>query len=273
MLCASVCDGAHAQSIKWAKASMDGSRTGVTIPTDVNIKEAIGTVDGKGRYTAPNGKIFKAGSATASVASLILDAQKTMAPVKEAIGYATVEMKKYRPQCELSNWYADFLMRATEEMTGRHVDVAFYNFGGIRAGMPQGTITVDDILSMFPFKNALCHVTLKGSDLLAIYEWLAQTRMQVVGGVKLVVRDKKLESVMIGEEPLDPRKEYGVATTTFLLDGGDGFFIAKNALDLVVTDVYVKDAVIPYIKRMTAESRAIEYQLDDRVTIIETPEE
>lgn len=268
-----ICFSMSGQDFKWTKSKIDGSRTGVTAPTDVNIKEALGTVDAKGNYTAPNGRKFKAGSATAAAASLMIDAQPAMAPVKEAIGYATVEMKRRHPQCELSNWFIDFLMEATAEKTGKHIDVGIYNFGGIRADMPQGTIVVDDIISMFPFKNTLCRVALKGSDLLKIYKWLAETGMQVVGGVKIVVRDHKLESVMIGDEPLDPDKVYGVATINFLLNGGDGLFIARNAQELDITDVYVKDAVIPYVKRLMAESRAVEYHLDDRITIIESPVE
>lgn len=250
---------------KWKAAKMDGHRTGVTAPMETNLKEALGTV-GKGVYTAPNGRVFKKGS-TPAVAKLMIDAQPAMASVKEVLGYSTNEMKRYRPQCELSNWFTDFMRVKTAELTGRNVDVAIYNFGGIRTDMPQGNITVDDIMSMFPFRNSLCYVALKGSDLRAIFEYLARTEMQAVSGVQLVVRNHKLESVNVGGEPLDDKKTYGVATINFLLTGGDGLFIAKNALELIDSGVYVKDALIPYIQRLTRESTPIEGKLDDRVVV------
>ena len=254
--------------LHWKHEKIDGHRTGVTAPSADNVKDAIGTVE-KGVYTAPNGRRFKKG-ATPAVAQLMLDAQPAMASVKEVIGYSEKEMLRYRPQCELSNWFTDFLRRKTAELTERRVDVAIYNYGGIRTDMPQGPITVDDIMSMFPFRNTLCYVALKGTDLRAIFEYLAQTQMQAVSGVQLVVRDRKLESVKVGGEPLDDKKTYGVATINFLLTGGDGLFIAKNALELIDSGVMVKDAVIPYIQRLTRESTAIDGKLDDRVVVIET---
>ncbi len=257
--------------LHWKHEKIDGHRTGVTAPSADNVKDAIGTVE-KGVYTAPNGRRFKKG-ATPAVAQLMLDAQPAMASVKEVIGYSEKEMLRYRPQCELSNWFTDFLRRKTAELTERRVDVAIYNYGGIRTDMPQGPITVDDIMSMFPFRNTLCYVALKGADLRAIFEYLAQTQMQAVSGVQLVVRDQKLESVKVGGEPLDDKKTYGVATINFLLTGGDGLFIAKNALELIDSGVYVKDALIPYIQRLTRESTAIEGKLDDRVVIIESEKE
>ena len=253
--------------LHWKHEKIDGHRTGVTAPSADNVKDAIGTVE-KGVYTAPNGRRFKKG-ATPAVAQLMLDAQPAMASVKEVIGYSEKEMLRYRPQCELSNWFTDFLRRKTAELTQRRVDVAIYNYGGIRTDMPQGPITVDDIMSMFPFRNTLCYVALKGTDLRAIFEYLAQTQMQAVSGVQLVVRDRKLESVKVGGEPLDDKKTYGVATINFLLTGGDGLFIAKNALELIDSGVYVKDALIPYIQRLTRESTAIEGRLDDRVVVYE----
>ena len=263
-------DAADTLVLHWKVERIDGHRTGVTAPSADNVKTAIGTVE-KGVYTAPNGRRFKKG-ATPAVAQLMLDAQPAMASVKEVIGYSEKEMLRYRPQCELSNWFTDFLRHKTAELTERKVDVAIYNFGGIRTDMPQGPITVDDIMSMFPFRNSLCYVALKGADLRAIFEYLAQTQMQAVSGVQLVIRDQKLESVKVGGEPLDDKKTYGVATINFLLTGGDGLFIAKNALELIDSGVYVKDAIIPYIQRLTRESRAIEGKLDDRVVIVESEE-
>lgn len=257
--------------VHWKHEKIDAHRTGVSIPSPENVKEAIGTVS-KGVYTAPNGRRFRKG-ATPVVAQLMLDAQPAMAPVKEVIGYSDQEMKRYRPQCELSNWFTDFLRAKTAELTGRHVDVAIYNFGGIRTDMPQGMITVDDIQSMFPFRNSLCYVALKGSDLRAIFEFLARTEMQAVSGVQLVVRDHKLESALVGGEPIDDKKTYGVATINFLLTGGDGLFIAKNALELIDSGVHVKDALIPYIQRLTRESTSIKGKLDDRVIVYDSAKE
>ena len=255
-----------AVSFSWKRNKMDGHRTGVTAPTGSNIKEAMGVYDGK-QYVAPNGKVFKKGS-TPEVARIMFEAQEVMAPVKEVIGRSAKEMDRYRPQCELSNWFTGFLIEKTAELTDRHVDVAIYNFGGIRTDMPAGDLTVDDIYSMFPFNNSLCYLCLKGSDLRYIFEYLAKTRIQAFSGAKIVVKDHKLQSITINGKPLDDRKFYGVATINFLLDGGDGLFLAKNAKEFIDSGVYVKDALVPYIREMSKENKVVDGELDDRVTII-----
>ena len=263
-----------AGTAKWKKAIIDGHRTGVTAPMKDNVTEALGTVDAKGVYTAPNGRRFRKG-ATPAVAALMIEAQPPMAPVKEVIGYSAKEMLRYGPQCELSNWFTDFMRAKTAELTGKQVDVAFYNFGGIRTDMPQGNITVDDIMSMFPFRNSLCYVALKGADLRAIFAQLAATRIQPFSGAEMVVRDGKIASLTVGGAPLDDKKVYGVASNNFLLTGGDGLFIAKNAVELIDSGVLIKDALIPFVKQLTREGKSIEGALDDRITvqITEKPEE
>ena len=70
-------------------------------------------------------------------------------------------------------------------------------------------------------------------------------------------------------EPLDDEKVYGVATISFLLDGGDGYSIAKNALRLDIHPQIIIDVMLPYIKSLTAAGKNIEYSKDGRVVIID----
>lgn len=247
----------------WENFVVDGHRTGVTAPTASNVDEALGVIR-DGVYTAPNGNVFSA-CATYAVASDMIGAQPRMADLKAPVGYAPKAMSKHRPESELSNWFVDRIMEDTERLTGRHVDVGIANFGGIRGSIPQGVILKDDIVSMFPFRNCLCHVTLKGEDLQAIFDRFAEKSPQVLGGVKFVVTDHKIDTLLIGGKPLDPEKLYGVATIDFLLDGGDGLHIARNARDLVITDVYVMDSMLPYVKELAAAGKPIEYHTDGRV--------
>ena len=149
------------------------------------------------------------------------------------------------------------------------MDVGFANFGGIRVDMPKGDVLLDDIMSMFPFKNKLCYLELKGSDIRVILEQMAREYWQVVGGVRCVAdKNGKLLSAEIGGQPLDDDKVYGVTTVDFLLNGGDGYSIAKNALEVNVLDVYVIDVVLPYVKKLTAEGKPVEYKADGRVQIL-----
>lgn len=253
---------------KWKTVRMDGSRTGTSMPNPNDLSATIGVVE-KNTYTAPNGRKYRGGS-TVEVARLMTEAQPALAHVKEVIGYSEEEMVRHKPQCELSNWFVDVLMKTTSEAVDRPVDIGIYNFGGIRADLPKGNVTVDDILSIFPFNNFPAYVALKGSDVKYIFERMAEHGVQAVGGVQMVVRDRRLESLLVGGQPVDDKKIYGLVTIDFLLNGGDGLNLARNAQDLIITDKKVSDVVIPYIRRITAEGRSIRGEIDDRVTIIKT---
>ena len=250
--------------MKWDRAHMDGSRTGAAAPDADNVQQALGVVK-DGVYYAPNGKVYSKGTVI-KAAELLIAAQPQMAYVKEVIGYSPREVDSSdRPQNEIANLIVDRIMAKTAEITGKKVDAGIANFGGIRVDLPQGNVLLDDILSMLPFENYLCYVQLKGSDLRALYKQFAETRMQVVGGVELTVKDHQLVDIKVGGEPLDDDKLYGLATIDFLLDGGDDVFCARNAQDLVVTKTLVRDAVLPYMRELTAAGKLIEYHLDNRV--------
>lgn len=262
LLLLSACAG----TVQWSRVPMDGSRTGVRAAEGDNVPQALGKFDA-GVYSAPNGKVFNCGS-TPAVAKLMLDAQAPMAPLREVVAYAPVAIPKVRPESPLSNLTVDILMAQTAAATGRKVDAGIMNFGGIRLdAIPAGNVLLDDFVSMFPFKNHLCLVQLRGADLRKLFEQMAASGMQVVGGVRLVVADGRLESAEVGGAPLDDAREYGVATIDFLLDGGDDLFVARNATDLVITKIKVIDAIMNYVRAETAAGRPLTYQADGRVVI------
>lgn len=258
---------AQAQEYRWKHSLMDGSRTGCEAPAKDNVDEALGTFKG-GRYIAPNGKTYRKNSIVGRTARIVKDAQPAMARVKDVIGYSTNAMDVSYPESALSDWFVDIIMAKTEKLAGKKVDIGVVNFGGIRIDMPQGDIILDDMLSMFPFKNQLVYVEHTGKQIRTILEKMAADRFQVLGGVRVVAEGGKLLSAEIGGEPIDDEKVYGLATITFLLEGGDGLTLAENALSVTAfEDEDIIDAVLEFVYAETAAGRPIEYKTDGRVVI------
>ena len=262
-----LCLSAVAQAYSWRAVKMDGSRTGTASPSKDNVKESLGVYKA-GRYTAPNGTVHGRRSATARTARIVLDAQPAMARVKDVIGYSPAVMEAYFPESALSNWFVDVLMAKVEKLSGKKVDIGIANFGGIRVDMPQGDIILDDMLSMFPFKNQLVYVEHTGKEIRNILESMAAGRFQVLGGVRVVADGGKLVSAEIGGEPIDDDRIYGLATISFLLSGGDGLTLEQNARSVTVyKDVDVIDAILEHVYAETAAGRPIEYKADGRVVV------
>ena len=251
----------------WTLSPVNGSMTGVRSSGADDVAEAMGSVRGS-RYYSPSGKVYRGGSVTRA-AKIMLGVQPEMAEVKKVIAYSTEAMIRRKPECALSDWFIDILMSECEALSGKKVDIGFTNFGGIRVDMPAGDVLLDDIMSMFPFKNNLCYLELEGRDVRVILEQMARKGWQVIGGVRCTAtKTGELLSAEIDGEPLDDDRIYGVATISFLLDGGDGLAIARNAKHLTIFDQYIIDVVLPYVKRLTAEGKNIEYKADGRVKIV-----
>ena len=256
----------YGQDHEWEAVKMDGSRTGCISPSKDNIAEAVGFFK-SGRYVAPNGKVFKRNSAAAKTAKAVLEAQPAMSKVKDVVAYSEQAMEIVYPEGPLSNWFIDIVMTKTGQLSGKKVDVGVGNFGGIRVDMPKGDVILDDLLSMFPFKNQLVYVEHKGSEIRNMLEKMAAGRFQVLGGVRVVVENGAIVSAEIGGEPIDDERIYGVATISFLLNGGDGLFMEKNAVSVTKFDVDIIDAVLEHVYAETAADRNIVSKADGRVII------
>ena len=263
-------EGESLLTFEWKKIPMDGHRAGIGIVTTDNadsLDRIFGVFKGK-TYVAPNGKKYKKGI-TPQVARILMDAQPAMAPFRTPLGYAPESMVRQAPECALFNMYVDQLMACVADSCGKKIDVGFANSGGVRCDLKQGKIGQMDVLAMFPFKsNVCCFLEVAGKDLMATYERMAaHPELMIQGGAKLVyTADHKLKSVEIDGKPLDPKKIYNVATINFILNGGDGFNIARNAKSLTFYKVTMSDFMMEYYKRLTAEGKEITYQTDGRIT-------
>lgn len=144
----------------------------------------------------------------------------------------------------------DLVADAYRDQSG--ADIAFVNGGGIRKGIPAGDITYGNIVDVHPFGNKICVIEVTGQQVLDALEWGSKSEpeedgafIQVSGltyeinssvqsscikdenGMFVKVAGKrKVSNVMVGDEPIDPKKTYTLAGHDYmLLDNGDGYTV------------------------------------------------
>ena len=257
---------AQGPRMEWKSVPMDGSRTGVVPVNAENVDTALGTFEDD-VYIAPSGARFTEG-ATPQVAALLMEVQPKMAYLKVVVGHNARFMDNPRTECDLpiGNLVADALRAKASDYFKTPVEFALTNYGGIRIPMPEGAVTLDDIESMFPFKNYMCLAKVRGSELTRLLEQLAKTpAFQAVSGCRVKVKAHELVEAEIGGEPIDPKRLYHVATIDFLLSGGDQIAIGALAEDVILSPVLVRDVMLEHIKAMEAEGKIIDVQKDGRV--------
>ncbi len=260
----------HGPQFDWTTVVMDGSRTGAVPVNAENVDTALGSFDGE-TYKAPSGRTWTSGPVP-EVAAMLLDAQPGMARLKQVVGHSAKMMMNVRtePETPLSNLVVDaFRERGTKEFK-KPMDFAITNFGGIRIPMPEGAITLEDVESMFPFKNYLAFARVKGENLLKLFDQLALTKsFQAISGAKVTVRGQKVTEALVGGKPVDPARVYNVTTIDFLLDGGDGISIGALAEEVKLTHLLLKDVMLDYIRAKEAAGEMVDGNLDGRVTMLE----
>lgn len=185
--------------------------------------------------------------------------------VKRPIGTSAQYMESRAPESLLSNFLSDQLWLAAAEYTPEGVDLAIINFGGIRAPLPAGPLTVGDVYRIMPFENEMVVLELKASDLLIILKRIAEEGGEGVSNIRMDVQNGKITNLTIAGKPLDETQTYWVATIDYLADGNSGMTAFKDALQRIETHIKLRDAYISQIEKLTVQGKQVNSQLDGRI--------
>ncbi|KAF1953119.1 Metallo-dependent phosphatase [Byssothecium circinans] len=197
----------------------------------------------------------------------------------EVLGSTNVELDQttcQQKECLLGDFMAD-AMYEYRKNASENVAFAIINAGGVRATIDVGDITRGEVLTSFPFGNAIVELTLSGADLWDVLEGILSkvnvvngkavtSFLQVSKGIKIEynpanTNGTKLTAVTIGNSPLDKAKEYQFVTLDFLATGGDNFFQpTTNFITLDTQD----EVLTEYIKVKTP----VDIKLDGRIQIV-----
>ena len=135
-------------------------------------------------------------------------------------------------------------------------DIAFVNGGGIRVNINAGKITLNDILKVHPFGNAMCVIEVTGQQILDALEWGSRAVPGETGGFLQVsglsyeihsyiessctsdengmftgvAGERRVQNVLVDGKPIDPEATYTLASHNYmLLNNGDGYTMFDGA--------------------------------------------
>ncbi|KUM28875.1 multifunctional 2',3'-cyclic-nucleotide 2'-phosphodiesterase/5'-nucleotidase/3'-nucleotidase [Mesorhizobium loti] len=179
-------------------------------------------------------------------------------------------------ECEMGNLVSDAVL---DRVKGQGVEIVISNGGGLRASIDQGTVTMGEVLTVLPFQNTLATFKISGKDLVAGLEnGLSQIedgagRFPQVAGLKysfdksVAPNAGRVKSVEVMENgawaPLNPDKQYLVATNNYVRQGGDGYKVfAEKATDAYDYGPGLEQVVADYL----GAHRPYTPKLDGRIT-------
>ena len=219
--------------------------------------------------------------------------------LKEVVAKTSVDLAFYDPTAKDENGKPVRIIRNTETNLGDLVadgyrdqaggtDIAFINAGGIRVPLPAGDLTLNDILIVHPFGNALSVIEATGQQVLDALEWSVHSMPGEFGGFAQVsgitfevdptipspaiaddhtmfdhiddTMERRVRNVLVGGEPLDPAKTYTLASTDYvLMNNGDGYTMFDGCKVLQKSVKLDNQVLIDYITQSLGGVVGAEY--------------
>ena len=109
-------------------------------------------------------------------------------------------------------------------------DIAFTNFGGVRADLNAGPLTPADLFSVLPFGNIITIFNVSGDFIKELMEdrVMGNSRGMLVSGMEVTVDRRKpnrerITIHTIQGNPFDPNKIYKMAVSDYLAEGNSGY--------------------------------------------------
>lgn len=225
------------------------SHTTINPDTDPTEKYIVKNADGKdvliaqsgsrGRYLGEITIDLNSGETTSRLIQVNsrldkfvnVETAKILAPYKVivdsllSIEVAQSAVKLNQDGEQLINLVSDFIKVKGSELSGKEVDLAMMNRGGIRNGLPLGTISEGDLMMAFPFDNRITVIEITGADLLEAFDIIASRNHISLSQGSHIVYDAdcgKCTISLVDNNVINPNEKYLLATIDYLAEGGDG---------------------------------------------------
>ncbi len=150
----------------------------------------------------------------------------------------------------------NFVTEAMREALG--ADLAITNTGGLRTDLATGDLTVEDLLRVEPFGNALVLVQMDGRMVRRIFERKSRRGSSGVAqsGAELVLdpdvdEGSRVLELRVAGEPVQPDRIYRVVTTDYLMEGNSGLdFLAQISPDQCdYTGILLREAMARHLEK------------------------
>ena len=196
--------------------------------------------------------------------------KKMTEEISKTLTYApnTLERTDGNLQSTLGNLIADLSYKKANELfekkTGKKVDFSMSNYGGIRASITKGNVTVSNAFELMPFDNTLVVVELSYEKIQELFAYfMAKKKAHPLSNqVELKIRNKTYD-ILVDGKSINKNKTYFVATSNYLQKGGDAMNFFKNPLSIYDSNFLIRDAIMEYF----ISTDTLISNLDNRVII------
>ena len=155
----------------------------------------------------------------------------------------------------LSNMFADATYEMSNpvfnKMSGKNIDIVLLNNGGIRSIISKGNISEKTAFELMPFENSIVVLELNELSIIKMIDYLRKVKLQhPISGLQITLNnDYSVNEVKINGVSIENEKKYYVATTDYLLEGGDKMYFLAETTKTTDINYKMRDILIDYFKK------------------------
>jgi len=187
------------------------------------------------------------------------------------IGYSTQTLTSFHPESPLGNFVADVVFEAGFEYAQNKESlscekwntISLINFGGLRAPINEGDISIRNIYELMPFDNEIVIVSLGPSEVVNMLNYLFVKEGQPLSNGKARLSSDK-QTLFIGGRTYNMEKHIYVITSDYLAKGGDKMSFFKSA-EMIQTGILMRDALLDYVAK---KKELPIFKVEDRIHFV-----
>jgi 5'-nucleotidase/UDP-sugar diphosphatase len=171
----------------------------------------------------------------------------------QVLGYAEEKLTRYGSTGG-DSMLGNFTAEAMRFYPGVETEIALTNTLGIRADIPPGDITLDDLYNSMPFDNSITTMFLSGREVQELLDYVSDrstergcsSQAQIAGiqfDMVCEADNPRAENILINGLPLDEDGTYELATNDYIAHGGSGFEVLERNTTQVDTGISIRDVV------------------------------
>lgn len=177
---------------------------------------------------------------------------------------------KGKPESKLTNLVSDIILRfgadycKKNQLTFRP-NACYINYGGLRASLPEGKITVGDLFGVMPFENEVVILKVTGKSIREMADRIAERGGEGVAGLKIGIRNGKAQTLLIDGKVPDDNAAYWIVTNDYIANGGDQMTMLANPLERINTGAKIRNILITSLQEQYKKEGELNVKEDGRI--------
>ncbi|GGE20652.1 5'-nucleotidase C-terminal domain-containing protein [Psychroflexus salis] len=181
--------------------------------------------------------------------------------MKKVLSYAPQSMFKSQGKYNtaIGNMMADAVLEEAtpifKKQQNLNIDAVLLNYGGIRAGISKGDISVRTAFDIMPFENEVVVVELTYESVQKMIRYLMKKKIaHPIAGIQLQLNhDYTFKKASINGEEIklndQKDKHFYIATSDYLLQGGDEMSFFEDNKNVYHLDYKLRNILIDYFEK------------------------